>query len=158
MTRYIIQHCDPLGVPHSWIAEIADEPHPFLGFCSYISKAKRFATQEEAERAAQDLDAWQDARGGDQHILTVVPAPECRPSNVIPLDRAQERPDTAPQESPAYYDALETLDRFEAHAWQRGSTFKAWTEGASDWQAWLSEQPAETIIAMASQFHQETGR
>jgi len=156
MTRYIIQHCDPLGVPHSWIAEIADEPHPFLGFCSYISKAKRFETQEKAERAAQDLEAWQDARGGAQHVLTVVPAPECRPSNVIPLDRAQTRPDAGSED--AYYDAMEALDTFEGHAWQRGNRFNAWNEGRIAWQAWLSEQPAEEIIAMAIEFHRETGQ
>ena len=92
-TAYIIQHCDPLGVPHSWIAEIADEPHPFLGFCTYISKAKRFETQEEAERAAQDLTAWFETRGGGQHGVSVTLAPECRPSNVTPMHRAQTRPD-----------------------------------------------------------------
>jgi len=74
-----------------------------------------------------------------------------RPSNVVHLP---PRPMSEVQEE-LYYDAMQALDCFAAHAWYRGNRFNAWNEGRIAWQAWLSDQPADEILGLAIAYQTE---
>jgi len=76
-------------------------------------------------------------------------APE-QPSNVVHLP---PRPMSEVEEE-LYYDALQTLDTYQAHAWMSG-TFGAWSEGRIAWQLWLTDQPADEILGLAEAYQTE---